>query len=85
MTQDEEEGWKSRLLDRYIKETSDRDKGDDILVIVPAGTASDNDHRLLERLREDYGYGVFKEYSNEYQAVYSITPGFDDEAVEEES
>lgn len=85
MTQDEEEGREARLLDRYIKETADRQEGDDMLLIVPAGTASDNDHRLLDRLREDYGYGVFKEYSNDYQAVYSLSPGFDDEAVQEES
>lgn len=85
MTQDEEEGQEARILDRYIRETEDRERGRQMLLIVPASTASDNDMRLLNRLKEDYGYGVILEYSNEYQAVYSLSPGFDNEAAEEES
>lgn len=69
--------------EKLIGETEDRDAGAPMLLIIASNVASDNAHRLMERLREDYGYGVVKEYGNEYQAVYSLTPAFDSEQDKE--
>lgn len=62
--------------DKPIGETTDRYTGGSMLLIVNEEVASDSTHRLLDRLREDYGYGVVKEYSGPNQTVYSVTPEF---------
>lgn len=58
-----------------IRRTEDRAVGAPMLLIAPHDTASDNTLRLLDRLQEDYGYDVEKEYANEHQAVYAVAPG----------
>lgn len=84
MARTEEESDQDDLSGTPIAETEDRDAGEPMLLIVAAGTATDNAHRLLTRLRDDYGYGVVKEYGSEAQVVYSVTPAFDDEGGSEE-
>ena len=66
------------IEEKSIGETDDREAGDDMLLLIASGTASDNALRLLDRLQEDYGYGVMKEYASKHQSVYSITPAFED-------
>lgn len=62
-----------------IGDTEDRGIGAPMLLIVPGSTPSDDKHRLLDRLQEDYGYGIMLEHNSEHQAVYTIAPGFYDE------